>query len=142
MGINRRLNRNKSSEEELIDYGYGAINHMATNYILRWVNKGFNPMYWVENNHGKIDYDEMVVLILSMFRSELKMFLPLTFENETYLEIYEKMEKTLEKAVYMKLNTEYIEIHNIDLNIIKEDVVLTLKEYFEKNGKKGEKNVK
>jgi len=70
------------------------------------------------------------------------MFLPLTFENELYLEAYEKMEKSLQKKEYMKLNSDYIDIHNIKLNIIKEDVILTLKEYFKRNGEKGEENVK
>jgi len=128
--------------DTFIEYKFGAINQMATIYISRWVAKGFNPMYWVENNHGKIDYDEMIVLILSIFRSELKMFLPLTFENELYLEAYEKMEKSLEKKEYRKLNTDYIDTHNIKLNIIREDVTLTLKEYFKRNGEKGEENVK
>ena len=132
----------KNHTNDLVEYKFGSITKMATIYILRWVNKGFNPMYWVENNHGKIDYDEMAVLILSIFSSELKMFLPLTFENELYLEAYEKMEKSLEKKEYGKLNTEYIGIHSIELSVIRKDVLLTLKSYFEEYRKKGEKNVK
>lgn len=128
--------------DDFVEYRFGNISQMATIYIFRWVDKGFNPIYWVENTHGKIDYDEMVVLILSIFRSELKMFLPLTFENELYLEAYEKMEKCLEKKEYLKLNTDYIDVHNIKPNIIREDVILTLKEYFKQNGEKGKINVK
>lgn len=127
--------------DDLVEYEFGAINQMATIYILRWVNKKFNPIYWIENNHGQMDYDEMGVLVLKIFQEQLKFFIPLTFENEYYLKAYEKIDKVLKKSVSKNLNTEYIEIHDIELKVIRKDVLSTLKNYFKENGEKGEENV-
>ena len=128
--------------DDLMESKFGTINDMATSYILRWVDKKFNPIYWVENNHGSIDYDEMVVLVLTIFKSEIKMFLPLTFENEIYLRAYEEMEKSLDKKELKKLNAEYIDIHEIELSVIRKDTVLILKNYFKEYKKKEKRNVK
>ena len=129
--MNKKLQNAKLNQTLEQEIDNGVINQLTSKYILKFVDKKFNPIYWTENNHGKIDYDEMGVLVLKIFQEQLKFFIPLTFENELYLQAYEKMEKTLNKLAPTKLNSAYVNTHNIDLKIIKKDVALTLKKYFE-----------
>ena len=134
----------KEYEKGLMDeMSNGYISNITTSYIQRWINKDFNPIYWIENNHGKMEYEEMAILVLTIYKSEIKMFLPLTFENDCYLKAYQKMEDALEKKELKKLNTEFIDTYDIDINVIRKDAVMTLKNYFQASKEKleGEKNV-
>jgi hypothetical protein len=140
MNINNTLEQSNEKIKQEIDNG--LVSQLTTKYILKFVDNKFNSIYWTENNHGKIDYDEMGVLILQIFQEQLKYFIPLIFENETYLQAYENMEKVLNKLEPRILNTNYIETHNIDLEIIRKDVTSVIKRYFEyeiKNKKQAQK---
>ena len=151
--IMKKINKQKSKEISISDAQmkqvnehlaiHGGITSMATSYIQRWINKKFNPIYWAENNHGKMEYEEMAILILTLFKSEMKMFLPLIFEDECYMTAYNTIEKSLERKELKKINYTFIEEYNIDLNVVRKDVVLTLNNYFKASKEKmeGEKNV-
>ena len=129
--ISRKIKRNKSVKEKLIDYGYGAINHTATKYIIKYVDKKFSPTYWIEHTHGTTDYNEMPKLILYEMKQQLCYFLPLTFGNEKYTKQYERIESILNQTSDYELNTQYVETFKIDLNEIKKDAFEMLKHYFE-----------
>lgn len=131
MAINKRPEQNRNIEEKLLDYGYGSINHMATNYIIKFVDKKFSPMYWVEHTHGSVDYNEMPKLILYAMKKKLCYFYPLTFRSEKYTTLYEKIEKALNKTSDYKLNTQYIDTFEINLDEIEDDAIKMLKLYFE-----------
>ncbi len=135
MGINRIVERNKKEEEELLDYGYGTINHMATIFIIKYVDKTFSPVYWIEHTHGSIDYNEMPKLILHQMKEQLKIFLPLTLEKETLKKAYIKIDETLNKLPNEKRNDEYIDTHKIDINEINKAIIDIFLQYFQANKK-------
>lgn len=122
---------------------YTSITEMASKYIIKYVDRRFSDMYWISGGRrgfGSIDYDEMPKLILYLMKKQLFIVFPFILENENNFQMYTMMKDTLNKLPD-KMNTEYINIHNIDIEEIREDVVLTLAHIFRptKNNNKKEK---
>ncbi|HEO99108.1 MAG TPA: hypothetical protein ENO02_07420 [Epsilonproteobacteria bacterium] len=107
---------------------YENITEMASKYIIKYVDKKFSTMYWLSGGrkgHGSMDYDEMPKIILHIMRDQLFTVIPFIIEDENTLIIYEMMKKRLNEQP-IKLNKEYIKIHQIDIEEIRKDVLLTL----------------
>lgn len=115
-----------TNKDQLIHYD--SITEMASRYIIKYVDNRFDPMYWMfgaKRGHGKVDYDEMPKIILQIMREQLFIVVPFILEDEKTSIMYEMMEKELNK-LSKKLNKEYIEIHQIDIEEIRKDISLTL----------------
>ncbi len=122
---------------------YTSITEMASKYIIKYVDRQFSDMYWLSGGrrgHGSIDYDEMPKLILYLMKEQLFIVLPFILEDESNFKMYTMMKDTLSKLPD-KINTEYINIHNIDIEEIRKDIALTLANIFRptKNNNKKEK---
>lgn len=117
---------NYTNKEQLIPFE--SITEIASKHIIKYVDNRFDPMYWMFGairGHRKIDYDEMPKIILQLMREQLFIVVPFILEDEKTSIMYEMMEKELNK-LSKKLNKEYIEIHQIDIEEIRKDVSLTL----------------
>jgi hypothetical protein len=115
-----------TNKKQLIHYD--NIIEMATKYIAKYVDTKFNSMYWISGKrrgHGSADYDEMPKIILHIMREQLFVVVPLLFEDEKALNRYEMMKERLNNLPE-KMNTKYIEIHQINIEEIRKDVSLTL----------------
>lgn len=107
---------------------FDNLTDMATTYIIKYVDARFNPMYWQikgRRGHGSIDYDEMPKVILHIMKEQLYITIPFILEEPDSEIMYDIMKEKL-CQLPEKINKNYIDTHNIDIEEIRKDVSLTL----------------
>ena len=119
---------NTNKEEHNTPIHYDSITDMAGKYIIKYVDRRFSPMYWISGGrrgHGRIDYDEMPKVILHIMKEQLFIVIPLILEDENAYKNYKQMKAKLNELPE-KINEDYIDTHKINLDEMREDVLLTL----------------